>query len=94
MPVFRETIDRPKIEEIEHVVNSELESDEKLARQLKLFLCHRYSGMKLREIGDRFSVGESAVTQASRRIQLKLKNDKQLNKLILKIEKKLTLSNV
>jgi hypothetical protein len=94
LPVFRETMARPKIEEIKHVVNSELESDEKLARQLKLFLCHRYSGLKLREIGDRFSVGESAVTQASRRIQIRLKNDKKLNKLVLKIEKKLTLSNV
>jgi putative transposase len=94
LPILRETIDRPKLETIEHVVDSELESDVRLARQLKLFLCHSYSGMKLREIGDRFSVSESAVTQASRRVRIKLKNDKNVEKLILKIVKKLPLSNV
>jgi chromosomal replication initiation ATPase DnaA len=87
-------MDRPKLETIEHAVDSELESNKKLARQLKLFLCHSYSGMKLREIGDRFSVSESAVTQASRRIRSKTNNDKKLKKLILKIEKNLLLSNV
>lgn len=94
LPIFRETMDRPKLEKIENVVDSELESGEKLSRQIKLFLCHRHSGMKLREIGERFNVGESAVTQASRRIQIKIKNDKKLDKLVLKLIKKLSLSNV
>ena len=94
LPVIRETMDRPRLEIIEQAVDSELESDERLARQLKLFLCHSYSGKKLREIGDRFSVSESAVTQASRRIRVKLRNDKKLEKLILKIVKRLPLSNV
>ena len=94
LPILRETMDRPKLETIEHAVDSELESNKKLARQLKLFLCHSYSGMKLREIGDRFSVSESAVTQASRRIRIKIKNDKKLEKLILRIVKELPLSNV
>ena len=68
--------------------------DEKLARQVKLFLFHRYSGKKLREIGNHFGVSESAVTHASRRIRVKQKNDKKLGKIILKIVKKLPLSNV
>ena len=87
-------MDRPGLETIEQVVDSELESDERMARQLKLFLCHSYSGMKLREIGDRFSVSESAVTQASRRMRIKIKKNKKLEKLILKIVKELPLSNV
>ncbi len=94
LPILRETMDRPGLETIEHLVDSELESDERMARQLKLFLCHSYSGMKLREIGYRFSVSESAVTQASRRIRVKLRNDKKLEKLILRIVKRLPLSNV
>jgi chromosomal replication initiation ATPase DnaA len=59
-----------------------------------MYLCHRYSGKKLREIGKRFDVSESGVTQASRRIQLKQKNDKKLGKLIAKTVKRLFLSNV
>jgi len=46
------------------------------------------------EIGERFGVSESGVTQASRRIQLKQKNDKKFGKLITKTVKKLALSNV
>jgi putative transposase len=94
LPVLRATMDRPSLETIEQTVNSELELDEKLARQIKLFLCHRHSGLKLREIGDRFNVSESAVTQASHRIRVKLPNNKKLEKLILKIVKRLHLSNV
>ena len=94
LPVIRKTIERPGLETIEQVVDSVLESDVRLARQVKFFLCHRYSGKKLREIGGRFGVSESAVTQASRRISDKLRNDKKLEKLILRVEKRLDLSNV
>ena len=73
---------------------TKLSWDEKLARHVKLYLCHRYSGKKLREIGKRFGVSESGVTRASRRIQLKQKNDKKFGKLIAKTVKKLALSNV
>jgi len=34
-----------------------------------MYICHRYSGKKLSEIGARFGVTESAMTQASRRIR-------------------------
>jgi REP element-mobilizing transposase RayT len=94
LPALREITDRPGLDVIKQVVDSVLQSDEKLARQVKLFLCHRYSGKKLREIGNQFGVSESAVTQASRRIRVKQKNDKKLGKIILKIVKKLPLSNV
>ncbi|OEU82263.1 MAG: hypothetical protein BA865_04735 [Desulfobacterales bacterium S5133MH4] len=66
----------------------------KLARQVKLYLCHRYSGKKLRKIAERFGVSESRATQASRRIRIKHKNDKKLGKLITKMVKELALSNV
>jgi len=94
LPALREITDRPGLEVIKQRVDSVLQSDEKLARQFKLFLCHRYSGKKLREIGNQFGVSESAVTQASRRILVKQKNDKELEKIILKIVRKLPLSNV
>ena len=84
LPALREITNRPGLDQIEQVVDSVLQADEKLARQVKLYLCHRYSGKKLREIGKRFGVSESGVTQASRRIQLRQKSDKKLGKLITK----------
>jgi hypothetical protein len=92
LPIVREMIDRPGIETIEQVVDSRLQNDVNLSRQVKMFLCHRYSGKKLNEIGARFGVTESAVTQASRRMRDKRHKDKELEKLILKIVKELSLS--
>jgi hypothetical protein len=43
--------------------------------------------MKLREIGLRYGVGQSAITQASRRIELKAGTDKKLRKMVNRIEK-------
>jgi len=61
--------DRPGIETIEQEVDSKIKNDSKLVRQVKMLLGHRYSGKKLSEIGARFGVSESGVTQASRRMQ-------------------------
>ena len=94
LPALREITNRPGLDDIEHIIDSVLQPDEKLARQVKLYLCHRYSGKRLREIGERFGVSESGVTQASRRIAIKQENDKKLEKLITKMVKKLPLSNV
>ena len=67
-----------------------LQSDEKLARQVKLHMCHRHSGMKLKEIGQRFGIGEFGVTQASRRISMKAEKNKKLRKIVKTIETNIT----
>jgi len=65
-----------------------------MAGRVQVMAKHRYSGRKLREIGNEFGVSESAVAQASRRILVKKKNDKKLEKIILRVVKELSLSNV
>ncbi len=94
LPGVRDLTDRPELGYIEKVVDSCLQSDEKLARQVKLHLCHRYSGLGLREIGERFGVTESGVSQASRRIRIRQEDDRKLRLLVSKIVKKVFLSNV
>ena len=94
LPALRDLSSRPNLGYIEKAVDSVLQSDDKLARQVKLYLYHRYSGMKLREIGKRFGIGESGVTQASRRIGIKAGKDKKLRKTVKMIKMKTTLSNV
>ena len=94
LPELKKTINRPGLDLIEQVVDSVFETDEKLARQVKLFICHNYSGNKLRQIGDHFGISESAVTQASGRIRAKQENEKSLKKMILKAKRKLFLLNV
>ena len=91
LPALRELLSRPSLDRIEKAVDSAVKQDAKLARQVKLHLCHRYSGKKLREIGGRFGIGESGVTEASRRIGSKARKDKKLRKTIQTIEREIFL---
>lgn len=62
-----------------------------MARNAKIYLCQRYTGEKLKSIGGYFGIGESDVSQASRRLKDKFRTDKKLKRKISKIEKILNL---
>ena len=72
---------------IEKAVDRIITSDQKLARQIKLYFSHRYSGLKLKKLGRRYGISESGVTQASRRVRLKIEDDKKFARMITKIAK-------
>jgi REP element-mobilizing transposase RayT len=78
LPALRQFASRPSLDEIRTAVNTLIVSDEKLARQAGMYLCHRYSGERLRTIGEMFNVRESAITEASRLFPRKMEKDKNL----------------
>lgn len=92
MPAVR-VLNRPKLEDIIKTVNMEIK-DEKLAKKTSLYFCHRYSGARLREIGERFGLSDAAVTQASRRMRVASENDETLRKRLDDMTVKLKLSVV
>ena len=94
LPALRSLSISKSFDDIEEAVDSTFPSDKKLARQVKLYFCHRYSGRKLKEIGGRFGIGLSGVTRASNRIRLKAEKDKRIGKILKRIEKNIVLSNV
>lgn len=94
LPALRALSRRPSIQEIEKEVESVFGKDLALSRKVKLYFCHRYSGKKLKEIGTHFDIGESGVSQASRRISLKISTDNKLRKKIGVIENILKVSSV
>lgn len=47
---LKDMTSRAEMKHAEQVVHSVVPSDEKLGQQVKLYLCHRYSGERLREI--------------------------------------------
>ena len=69
-------------------VTAEL-GDDRLSKPATLYICHRHSGATLKEIGSCHGLGESAVSQASRRFALRVENDGELKRRIEKIEAKL-----
>ncbi len=68
--------------------------DKVLARNVKMYLCQRYSGKKLKEIGLHFGIGESGVLQACRRVAQKIENDKKLKTKIVRLEKQINMSRM
>lgn len=89
LPALRQFAVRPTLEEILGTVKSVIDSDEKLARQAGMYLCHRYSGEKLRTIGELFNVRESAISEASRLFPRKMEKDKQLAEAMERIKAEL-----
>ena len=81
LPALRE-LAKTKIEEIVRGVEAALGENEVLSKKAAIYLCHRSSGRTLREIGGHFGIGESAVSQISRRFIALLDKDKKLNKKI------------
>jgi hypothetical protein len=59
-----------------------------------MYVCHRYGGGKLKEIGEGFGIGDSAVSQATARLDATLKRNKELGKLLARVRKELNLWNV
>jgi putative transposase len=90
LPVLKELTDKASMKDIFDAVESVFGNQEGLDRNIKMFLCQRYTGEKLKDIGTYFRIGESGVSQACRRIKYKIRNDKKLEGKIAKIERKLS----
>lgn len=91
IPALRELTSGPSIEEIEIKTKEVFGSESRLGKKAMLYLCHRYSGLALREIGRYFGIGESAVSQSSRRFQQALDKDTKLKREIEQIGRSLIL---
>ena len=78
VPDIRQFKSKPELEEILKAVKAVIGDNEKLARQVGMYLCHKCSGKKLREIGTLFGVGETAIAEARRLLSRKMDTDRQL----------------
>ena len=94
LPALKELVKKVSMKDIFNEVEFVLGEQPGLARSVKMFLCQRYTGEKLKDIGTHFDIGESGVSQASRRVVDKIKKEKKLKRRIAKIERKLNLSRM
>ena len=63
-------------------------------RRGKILLSKRYTGERLKDIGQFFGIGESGAFQASRRVSQKIDRNRKLKAKIEKIEKGLKISRI
>jgi len=68
-----------------------LGEDAALSRKATIYFCHRYSGARLREIGERFGLSDAAVAQASRRLRVAAEHDEELRGALKRVAEKLRL---
>lgn len=82
LPAVRRLNVRPEINNIVNAVARELREDHRLVKKMSIYLCHRFSGCSLKEIGDYFGVGESAVCGNSQRFAAILCGDQRLAEMV------------
>ena len=68
LPALKELSERASIPEIFSKVDVLFGAEQKLGREIKLYLCRKHTGEKLKTIGEHFGIGESGVSQAYRRV--------------------------
>ncbi|MGC2062405.1 MAG: transposase [Thermodesulfovibrionales bacterium] len=90
IPALRE-LTKTSLKEIMKAVQQECGDKPDLTRKAAMYISHRCSGRTLREIGQRFGVGESAVAQASGRFEVEMRESRMLKKRIASVRKKLNL---
>jgi len=82
VPALRQLPSKPSAEKIIYIVEEVFGDNKKLARQAGMYPCHRYSGQKLREIGELFGVGPSAITEASRHFTQRIEQGERLARVV------------
>ncbi len=91
LPALNELSDKPRIDEIIKKTDKVFARDNALSRKVALYLCHNYSGKRLKEIGSHFGISNSGVTLASRRLSTVIEKDRKLKKKISEIITRLQL---
>lgn len=94
VPAIRQLAPRITCQEIFDRVESEFGKDPVTARSIKLYLCRKHTGEKLRTIGAQFGIGDAAVAQSCKRFNLKLEKDRKLRERIERFRKRVLLSDV
>ena len=82
-------LSRPTLEEMISAIEGEMGAQGSLTRNVSIYFCHRYSGARLGEIGERFGLSDAAVSQASRRMRVASENDTTVSNLLKRIAMKL-----
>lgn len=77
---------RPTLSDIKSRVERELGVGHKCVKKLTIFVAHKYSDYRLKEIGEFFDLGPGAVHAAFRRISLELEGNGSLGRVVRQVE--------
>jgi REP element-mobilizing transposase RayT len=78
LPALKELVKKASMQDIFETVELIFTQDRALARNVKMYLCQKYTGKKLKEIGLQFGIGESGVSQSCKRVAQKIEKEDHL----------------
>jgi len=85
LPALRDLTRGPDIAEIKAVSEEAFPENARLARMAGIYLCWRFSGAKLKEIGSLYGISESGVNRSCGRLESRLEKDKHLEEELLQV---------
>jgi len=91
LPMPPRTTPKVDLERIVTSVQAALGERKRQAERVAIHLAHRYSGLKLREIGARFGLKDSGVSEASRRVSKEMAKDETFRQAVEKLRQELVL---
>ncbi|WP_305041538.1 REP-associated tyrosine transposase [Geoalkalibacter sp.] len=91
VPALRQLKERPRVEDILNAVGEEVGVSEKEARRIGIYLSHSLSGLPLRQLGEIFGMGETALCEASRRMKMRISVNPELAQVVAKIRDRVNL---
>ena len=89
LPALKELAPKASMQYIFDAVDKSLGNHAKFSRNVKMYLCQKYTAEKLKDIGRHFAIGESGVSQAGRRASQRMGKDKNLRLEIKKLERRI-----
>ena len=85
LPTINQLQESAGIRAVIGAVSSELNDDSRMTKKMSIYLCHRFSGHSLKEIGENFGIGESAVSETSNRFAEILHADQRLAETVARL---------
>ncbi|HRV72107.1 MAG TPA: transposase [Thermovirgaceae bacterium] len=89
LPALRDLSRGPGVAEIKALSEEAFPENERLARMAGIYLCWRYSGAKLKEIGALYGISESGVNRACFRFENMMEGEKDLRERLQRLTGKL-----
>jgi len=77
VPAVKQLSGQMTVEAVIEAVKRETGEEGGLWRKISIHLCHRYSGMKLKEIGEKFGVSDATVSVTSKRLLAQATKDRK-----------------
>lgn len=87
VPSIKHLVQCPAVDEVLEAAKEVVGNENGLWRKVSIHLCHRHTGMKLKEIGERFGIGDAAVSVTSKRVHAQAENDPKIQEVLRAIRK-------